>query len=150
MEDQLSPVQRWYVDELNRLGSHDSAAKYIVDLFSLQAARKALVEVRLDGDMSKLFDPDIPKSVKDQWNSISSKMSALTREAERAHEDAGGPELEPELPEFLKEEYLTRKAMKLMGKGWYQDSVGELYHYDGVVWDNVPKVKIDDLEFLGG
>lgn len=33
--------------------------------------------------------------------------------------------------------------------GWYQDSKGELFHYDGVVWDVVPDGRIDQLEYLG-
>lgn len=34
--------------------------------------------------------------------------------------------------------------------GWYQNIKGDLYHYDGVVWDSVPNEQIKDLEFLGG
>lgn len=33
--------------------------------------------------------------------------------------------------------------------GWYQDLKGNLYKYDGVVWDVVPENKPDELEFLG-
>jgi hypothetical protein len=33
--------------------------------------------------------------------------------------------------------------------GWYQNSAGDLYHYDGVVWDNVPAEQVIDLEYLG-
>lgn len=33
--------------------------------------------------------------------------------------------------------------------GWYQDAGGNLYNYDGVVWDVVPGAKIKDLEYLG-
>tara|TARA_B110000503_G_scaffold88259_1_gene133836 strand:- start:14787 stop:15014 length:228 start_codon:yes stop_codon:yes gene_type:complete len=33
--------------------------------------------------------------------------------------------------------------------GWYQNSSGVLFHYDGVVWDNVPSEQVIDLEFLG-
>jgi hypothetical protein len=33
--------------------------------------------------------------------------------------------------------------------GWYQDKNGNLYQYDGVVWDEVPKDRVSDLEFLG-
>lgn len=151
MADNLSPLQRWYVDELNHLGEHSKAAKYAVDVFSLEASRKAIIDVHLDGDVNNIFNPTISKRVKDDWNELGSKLIQLTEEARIAHENMDGPELEQELPEFLtRDEHLTRKAMKLMSKGWYQDSVGELYHYDGVVWDNVPKVKIDDLEFLGG
>lgn len=37
-----------------------------------------------------------------------------------------------------------------MSSGWYQNSIGDLYHYDGVVWDNVPDEQIKNLEYLGG
>ncbi len=33
--------------------------------------------------------------------------------------------------------------------GWYQDGQGNLYQYDGVIWDEVPKEKIEKLEYLG-
>lgn len=53
------------------------------------------------------------------------------------------------LPEFLKEDERTvKEAMKHM-KGWYQNSKGDLFHYDGIVWDDVPGESIKDLEFLG-
>jgi hypothetical protein len=34
--------------------------------------------------------------------------------------------------------------------GWYQNSSGDLFHYDGVVWDTVPSESVRNLEFLGG
>ena len=34
-------------------------------------------------------------------------------------------------------------------QGWYQSLSGQLYHYDGMVWDVVPAERIEDLEFLG-
>lgn len=33
--------------------------------------------------------------------------------------------------------------------GWYQDIDGNLYQYDGVVWDVVPGREVGKLEFLG-
>ena len=33
--------------------------------------------------------------------------------------------------------------------GWYQNADGDLYHYDGTIWDTVPKEQIKDLEYLG-
>jgi hypothetical protein len=33
--------------------------------------------------------------------------------------------------------------------GWYQDSKGGLFHYDGIVWDIVPDAKVQELEYLG-
>lgn len=57
-------------------------------------------------------------------------------------------ELELEaMPEFKpgpkKPEYVEYEA------GWYQDLKGNLYKYDGVVWDVVPENKPEELEFLG-
>ena len=34
-------------------------------------------------------------------------------------------------------------------EGWYQDSKGSLYHYDGLIWDEVPSPNIKQLEYLG-
>lgn len=34
-------------------------------------------------------------------------------------------------------------------QGWYQNKKGDLYHYDGVVWDKVPEEQIKSLEYLG-
>ncbi len=33
--------------------------------------------------------------------------------------------------------------------GWYQNKNGQLFHYDGIVWDVVPGEKITELEYLG-
>jgi hypothetical protein len=33
--------------------------------------------------------------------------------------------------------------------GWYQNTKGTLYHYDGLVWDIVPAEPLKNLEFLG-
>jgi hypothetical protein len=33
--------------------------------------------------------------------------------------------------------------------GWYQNSSGDLFHYDGVVWDKVPSERLESLEYLG-
>lgn len=53
-----------------------------------------------------------------------------------------------ELPKFLRDES-GRWAEAEVLKGWYQNSRGDLYHYDGVIWDEVPNEQIKDLEFLG-
>lgn len=57
-------------------------------------------------------------------------------------------EMKIEMPEFLRDGVGRWTDSEIL-TGWYQDSVGELYHYDGIVWDNVPSEKISDLEFLG-
>lgn len=54
-------------------------------------------------------------------------------------------EQEMGLPYFLKDKKIEGPL-----KGWYQNSVGVLYRYDGTNWDNVPVEKISDLEYLLG
>jgi hypothetical protein len=33
--------------------------------------------------------------------------------------------------------------------GWYQNIKGQLFHFDGVIWDEVPEEKLEKLEYLG-
>ena len=52
----------------------------------------------------------------------------------------------------VNEMYLRRvQAMKDQDKGvgWYQDADGELYHFNGLVWDVVPESFMKRLEYLG-
>lgn len=59
-----------------------------------------------------------------------------------------------ELPEFLRDvagrwaEAGRWDEVEIL-KGWYQNSRGDLFHYDGTVWDEVPNERIKDLEYLG-
>ncbi len=55
-------------------------------------------------------------------------------------------------PEFLKEGahmHITDRGFETANAGWYQNSKGELFHYDGTIWDNVPEERIASLEYLG-
>ncbi len=48
--------------------------------------------------------------------------------------------------------YMERvQAMKDQDKGlgWYQDSEGNLYHFNGSAWDVVPEEMTKRLEYLG-
>lgn len=55
-----------------------------------------------------------------------------------------------ELPEFLKGVERDSKGRFIETVvGWYQNSHGDLFHYDGTVWDQVPSERIGDLEYLG-
>jgi hypothetical protein len=47
------------------------------------------------------------------------------------------------------QELKPARQVKVSDAGWYQNSDGKLFHYDGVVWDEVPSEKQGDLEFLG-
>lgn len=57
-----------------------------------------------------------------------------------------------DLPDFLKDhprDAMGRWTHTEIEEGWYQNSRGDLFHYDGVVWDDVPVERVQDLEFLG-
>ena len=49
---------------------------------------------------------------------------------------------------FLRDSY-GRWTEGDVKEGWYQSGEGQLYHYDGVVWDVVPSERIEKLEYLG-
>ena len=85
------------------------------------------------------------------------ELSAEIHEYEKKIEEGGSPifdmlvrEMRVELPDFLTRDGKGRYEIKKTEIGWYQNSVGVLYHYDGVVWDEVPTESIENLEFLGG
>lgn len=48
----------------------------------------------------------------------------------------------PEIDPSLLPTYSAAEA------GWYQSASGDLYHYDGIIWDEVPARGLK-LEFLG-
>ena len=50
--------------------------------------------------------------------------------------------------DFLRDEK-GRFQYGIVDVGWYQNSSGDLHHYDGTVWDVVPQQRVQDLEFLG-
>lgn len=50
--------------------------------------------------------------------------------------------------DFLRDDRGRWLGIKLPA-GWYQNSRGELFKYDGVVWDKVPSEKLENLEHLG-
>ncbi len=52
-------------------------------------------------------------------------------------------------PNFMKEGHGKVVQPTVEKAGWYQNSNGELFHYDGVVWDNVPSEQTKQLEYLG-
>jgi len=57
-----------------------------------------------------------------------------------------------EFGRFITKEQDTKQVSTppvVTSKGWYQDKEGKLYHYDGVIWDIVPDVKVVNLEHLG-
>ena len=54
------------------------------------------------------------------------------------------------LPDFLKEDSLRKAREIKFENGWYQNSRGDLFHYDGTVWDVLPDEPFKSLGYLGG
>lgn len=53
-------------------------------------------------------------------------------------------------PEFMRDNKgRFTETLKTANAGWYQNSKGELFHYDGTIWDNVPEERLQTLEYLG-
>jgi len=50
---------------------------------------------------------------------------------------------------YYPERLISSVTVEGVKVGWYQDSKGSLYHYDGVIWDSVPTDIISRLEYLG-
>ena len=100
--------------------------------------RKNLITLDLDGDISNLFSE--PKTIKDKYNDLSTTIIKITEEALAwtASKDSREEERLRNL-EFTAE----------LSEGWYQNLKGELFHYDGLIWDVVPREKITELEYLG-
>ena len=89
-------------------------------------------------------------------NSLSSKIARYELEFSKTPIYDALVEKHPEvldesrLPDFLRDDKgRWVKEVEAAVKGWYQNSAGDLFHYDGVVWDSVPQEKTEDLEFLG-
>ncbi len=51
--------------------------------------------------------------------------------------------------DFIMRSRTKREDTQLIAAGWYQSIKGSLYHYDGVIWDEVPEWDIKQLEYLG-
>jgi hypothetical protein len=98
--------------------------------------RKNLITLELDGDISNLFSAS--RAIKDRYNDLSSTIIKITEEALAWTTTK------------TEEERLSNLTFTAdLSKGWYQNLKGELYHYDGVIWDVVPKERLTDLEYLG-
>lgn len=71
----------------------------------------------------------------------------------RGHRGTDIPVFEDTLKQYERLHFLRDKYGRWtegdLKEGWYQNGEGQLYHYDGVVWDEVPSERIDKLEYLG-
>lgn len=60
------------------------------------------------------------------------------------------PMFEETMRKFENLEFMRDRKDATVLVGWYQNLSGELFHYDGSIWDNVPGERVQELEFLGG
>lgn len=71
----------------------------------------------------------------------------------RAHRGVDLPVFEETIKEYQALQFLRddkgRWTELEIRAGWYQDGQGNLYQYDGVIWDEVPKDRVENLEYLG-
>jgi len=65
--------------------------------------------------------------------------------------DIDAPIFEQAVKDYMNLEFLRDDKGRFVESksGWYQNANGDLFHYDGTVWDSVPKEAIRDLEYLG-
>lgn len=90
------------------------------------------------------------KWAKDKLNEYSSKIidyeieimgSPIYNDLKKKYEEQAN------WPEFMRDE--KGRFTQPVNQGWYQNSRGELFHYDGTIWDNVPEDRLQALEYLG-
>ena len=71
----------------------------------------------------------------------------------KAHRGVDLPMFEESMKKFENLSFLRddkgRWTTEIPETGWYQNKSGDLFKYDGVVWDVVPGERISDLEYLG-
>ena len=146
VRDKLPEIAADYVDYLYKIGNAKRATDY-VDLFLYyELQRDYIIHGVLDGDPNNIFGPNISKAIKEQFNKHSLNITRLLGEAMEKLPIYKDLAKEYSNLEFLRDD---KGRFTDIVNGWYQNSRGELYHYDGVVWDNVPSEKVSDLEFLG-
>ena len=133
-----------YVDALNAKGEYSTAAKHSIDVGHLQMQRRLLIENELSGDASNLSKAS--SVVKSKYLRLDKELVAL---GQVAFDNL--PVFEDVLEKYENLEFLRDDKGRFIEavNGWYQNVKGELYHYDGVVWDNVPNEKVSELEYLG-
>lgn len=146
-------ISSWYREHLNATIGPEAGPKWSGSLALAKMGLEALIDVQLSGTVTNIYTAS--SSVKQRYNEFQKTILDLETEAKEAWHKNGLPdlsEIDPEAEEryrnldFIKKE---RSKFNEVVSGWYQNSVGVLYHYDGVIWDEVPKETINDLEYLG-
>lgn len=140
MEESLREVSvRKYLVNLGMEQGMESYKEVSNAYYKNRIDREEMILKELDGDINKIFTAS--KELKERYNDLSYKIV----------------DVETKALEWYKKNKarLEMEELKFMnpgvdfGSGWYQNRKGELFHYDGVVWDVVPAESIKDLEYLG-
>ena len=109
--------------------------------------RDAMIADEFGGVAHGIFNGT--REQKDRYNELSSRIVRIYSEAsDWGAKTNWGKDLEMYMDlEFMHPE---REEMRpVVESGWYQNGNGDLFHYDGVIWDNVPKEEMKELEYLG-
>jgi hypothetical protein len=145
---ELPPVPRSYVDKLRSEGNVVLAQDY-EDLYKHhQQARDQFIEDHLGGDVATFYKAS--KQVRDEFHSIGSDIVDLQRIANK-ETNYGRTAKQEALDnlDFMNDPKLVYRQQKELLAGWYQNLATELFYYDGVIWDKIPKERINELEYLG-
>ena len=144
--EQLPLIAADYVDYLVAEGDIKRARDY-TDLFLFYArVRDDVVSMYLDGDSSNVFREDVSPGIRETYERHSSGVVRLLGEAMEKLPIYEKTAKEYENLNFLRDD---KGRFTDIVNGWYQNSRGDLFHYDGIVWDNVPSERVSNLEFLG-
>ena len=151
---ELPKVPAKYVKELQDAGKYSEAAKYKVDYGHLRMQKRLFIEHDLSGDTAN-FDK-VEDRVKTEYMKIIQGLAELERKARSAayvgrDRDIDTPVFDDVAEKYKDLEFLRDDKGRFteVVSGWYQNANGDLFHYDGVVWDKVPDEKIVELEYLG-
>jgi len=145
---ELHPVPKLYVEKLRSEGKEVLAIAY-EDLYKdHQAAREEFIQDHLGGDVTTFHEAS--KQVRDRFHDIASDIVDLQRIANK-ETNYGRTAKQEALDnlDFMNDPKLVYRQQKDLLAGWYQNLATELFYYDGVIWDNIPDEKINELEYLG-
>jgi hypothetical protein len=145
-KEKLPGIAADYVDHLVAEGNIERAKNY-TDLFLFyERVRNDVISMYLDGDPGNVLEPNVPAGIKETYQRHSSGVVRLLGEAMEKLPIYKKMAKEYETLNFLRDD---KGRFTDIVNGWYQNSSGDLFHYDGIVWDKVPSERVSNLEFLG-
>ncbi len=151
--DMFNKEQRSFISDTLKEDSNVSVEEFkLFSDYSLAAFERELLLKRFEKP-SDIFEAD--KVTKQKLNELSTKIIRYevdfmaTPIYDRLKEEIWKRESpDGNLPDFLKDPFEAQGEVETV-IGWYQNSKGDLFHYDGTIWDNVPNEKLQELEYLG-